>query len=330
MNDKNIMRKHFQERFVNGGKETEMSLIPPLPSSLNIELNSTCNHKCVFCPYHSDHATGGIGAHVMAYETAVRILDEAARLGIGKKEVGFYVCGEPFLYKKLPEVVAYAKKKGFAYTFLTSNGALATPERMKAVVDAGLDSIRFSVNAPTRELYREIHGRDDSDQVYENIKYLAAYRRESRKNIAISLSCVLNKKTVGMQDMIRERFGELVDDIIFIPIIIRPEMAETLAEYGFGNEADRVPRKGFVCKPVFNCLYIDAACRVLACCEVYGEEEGVVYDLNEKLDLEAAWRSEEFQRYRKRFLEQEELRGTICEHCYLATLNQDDGLFREG
>ena len=40
------------------------------------------------------------------------------------------------------------------YTFLTTNGSLARPEIMKKVIDAGLDSIRFSVNAADREMYK--------------------------------------------------------------------------------------------------------------------------------------------------------------------------------
>lgn len=49
--------------------------------------------------------------------------------------------------------------------YLTSNGSLATPERIRAVIDAGLDSLKFSVNAPQRKLYAFIHGHDDFDKV---------------------------------------------------------------------------------------------------------------------------------------------------------------------
>ena len=46
---------------------------------------------------------------------------------------------------------------------MTSNGALATPEKIRAVIDAGLDSIKFSINAPERKMYAFIHGKDDFD-----------------------------------------------------------------------------------------------------------------------------------------------------------------------
>lgn len=317
----------MKERFINFGDTMCTELLPPVPSSLNIELNSTCNHRCVFCPYHGEKASRGIGNHVMDYEFAVKILDEAAELGIGRKEVGFYVCGEPFLYKKLPDIIRYAKNKGFSYTFLTSNGALATPERLKEVVDAGLDSIRFSVNAPTRELYQQIHGRDDYDKVCKHIQFLSKYREENKKKISISLSCVLSKKTLGMESLIKKQFEKYVDDILFFPVIISNEQKPFLSEYALEDETPRSLKTGFVCKPVFDSMYIDAIGRVLSCCEAYGREEGVVYDLNKKLDLLAAWQSEGFQNYRKRFLNHKKLKGTICEYCYLATLNDES--FRE-
>ncbi|RAZ93288.1 radical SAM protein, partial [Klebsiella oxytoca] len=78
-----------------------------------------------------------------------------------------------------------AKDIGYTYVYLTSNGALATPERIRAVVDAGLDSIKFSINAPERKLYEFIHGQDDFDKVFDHLVYLNQYRKESGRNFKI-------------------------------------------------------------------------------------------------------------------------------------------------
>jgi len=67
---------------------------------------------------------------------------------LGTREVGFYATGEPFIVKELPEYIKMAKDIGYTYTYLTSNGSLAIPEKIRAVIDAGLDSIKFSINAP--------------------------------------------------------------------------------------------------------------------------------------------------------------------------------------
>ena len=49
VNQDKVMRKHMQERL---GKVNYYELYPPLPQNLNIELNNTCNQKCVFCSFH--------------------------------------------------------------------------------------------------------------------------------------------------------------------------------------------------------------------------------------------------------------------------------------
>lgn len=324
---KKVMREHMLDRFSDKGG-VDLRLIPGLPASLNIELNSTCNQKCVFCAYHSDSACNALGAYSMDFEFAAQILDEAWRLGIGRKEVGFYACGEPFLYKRLPDAIAYAKKKGFPYTFLTSNGSVATPDRLKAVVDAGLDSIRFSVNACNREQYKEIHGRDDFDKVCENIRFLAEYREKCKSNIAISLSCVITRKTDGIQDAIYEQFSKFVDDIIFLPVLVMPAMKEELRDYIFEKDLTPTINENFTCKSVFDGMYIDAKGDVLVCCQGYGEEGAVAYQLSDGIDLEKAWESPVYQKYRKIFLERDSLKGTICEHCYLP-IREDEGFFRE-
>ena len=53
MSDKKIMQKHMRERL---GKVFHAVMEPPLPASLNIELNNTCNQKCVFCPFHGKYS----------------------------------------------------------------------------------------------------------------------------------------------------------------------------------------------------------------------------------------------------------------------------------
>ena len=164
----NIMREHYLEKF---SRTDNFSINPPLPHSLNIELNNSCNQKCIFCIYHGKYAQTCLKPGVLEFDFVKQLLDQAAEKGIGKKELGFYIAGEPFLYPKLGDVISYAKKLGFPYVYLTTNGAYAKPEKIKEVVDAGLDSIRFSVNASDKDMYKEIHGTDDFDVVLENISF---------------------------------------------------------------------------------------------------------------------------------------------------------------
>lgn len=310
-----VMRKHMNDRF---GKVYNFCEKPPLPRSLNIELNSSCNQNCVFCPFHGMYAPSILKPALIKYDEATKILDEAKKLGIGEKEVGFYLAGEAFLYNDLAKVVGYAKKLGFSYLFLTTNGALATPDRMKAVLDAGLDSIRFSVNAADKETYKEIHGKDDFDVVCENMKWMHDYIEENKLEVATSLSCVVTKKTLGIQNKIQELFGNLVDDIVYIPVMLnRLNCDENFVnEYQLIDDAETEINEDFICPMLFDTMYIGADMKVMPCCEAY-DDDCYFYDLREDFNLENAWNSEKYTRYRNIFLKKESTAGTICEKCVL-------------
>ena len=127
-------------------------LEPPFPrTNFLIETSNACNHRCIFCAYTK--MTRKIGK--IKPEFVYDILQQAYDLGT--REVGFYATGEPFLVPELPDYIAKAKEIGYEYTYLTTNGALATPERVHAVIGAGLDSIKFSINAPDRRTYAFIN-----------------------------------------------------------------------------------------------------------------------------------------------------------------------------
>jgi hypothetical protein len=106
-----------------------------------------------------------------------RLLRELRAAGV--EEVGLFWIGEPFLNTALAEYVAYAKSVGFPYVFVTTNGRLATPDRLQPVFDAGLDSIKFSFNADSRESYRKVCGVDGFDRVLANLRAAWDYRGDN-------------------------------------------------------------------------------------------------------------------------------------------------------
>ena len=315
MNNKKVMQEHMRERL---GKVFHANMNPPLPKSLNIELNNTCNQKCVFCPFHGKYAVKKVEPAVLSKDFVKKMLTQAKSLGIGEKEVGFYLAGEAFLYPDLPDIISYTKKLGFKYTFLTTNGALADTEKMEAVINAGLDSIRFSVNAPDAETYAELHGRDDFTQVLQNIKYMHEYIQKNNCNIATSLSCVITKKTVGIEQDMKRIFSQYVDDIVFIPVMLERlnnldelrEMYEVISDEGASID------KSWICPVLFDTMYINAMGQVVPCCNAY-DEDVFFADLKKDNDMIKAWNSKGFMQYRSIFLQGASDENTICKNCIL-------------
>ena len=67
--------------------------------------------------------------------------------------------------QKNDQFVKKAKQLGIKRVYITTNGALANIEKVTKCIDAGLDSIKFSINASNREEYKTVHGYDDFDKV---------------------------------------------------------------------------------------------------------------------------------------------------------------------
>lgn len=280
------------------------SLNPPFPyTNFLLELSNACNHECLFCAHQKMKRKVGKMKPEMV-ESALRQAYE-----LGTREVGFYATGEPFLVKELPQYIRLAKEIGYEYTYLTSNGSLATPEKIRAVIDAGLDSIKFSINAPERKMYEFIHGHDHFDQVIEHLRYVRQYRDETGRKFKIYVTGILTRFTEQMKGMYQELFGDIVDQIVFKTVYNQggymPEI-EHLLKCECDHETYR------------RCnLPFDAIC---VTCEGYLSVENADYenmlivgDLN-KVSLKEAWYGEKMKELRKGFIE-DVLDGTICDCC---------------
>ena len=113
---------------------------PPCPRSVKIELTARCDMQCFFCA----SAMKLRDKRDMDWDFLTGLLAKLRLAGV--EEIGLFYLGESFLFRRLAEAVAHARKLGFPYIFLTTNGRLATPERVRACLEAGLDSLKFSFN----------------------------------------------------------------------------------------------------------------------------------------------------------------------------------------
>ena len=277
---------------------------PPFPTTnFLLELSNACNHACLFCAHQKMRRKVGKMAPEMV-ESALRQAYE-----LGAREVGMYATGEPFIVPELADYVKLAKDIGYTYVYLTSNGSLATPERIRAVVDAGVDSVKFSVNAPERKLYEFIHGRDDFDQVMEHLKYLNQYRRESGRDFKIYLTGILTRYTEHTKDDYFKVFDGLADQIVF---------KDVYNQGGYMPEIDWQLKCTHDKEQTRRCnLPFDALC---VTCEGYLSVENadfenmlIVADLN-KVTLKEGWYGEKMKEVRRMFLE-DCLEGTLCHGC---------------
>lgn len=279
-------------------------LEPPFPyTNFLLELSNACNHACIFCAHQKMKRPVG----KMKPEMVESVLRQAYALGT--REVGFYATGEPFLVPELPEYIRLAKEIGYTYVYLTSNGSLAAPERIRAVIDAGLDSIKFSINAPERELYAFIHGRDHFDKVVENLRYLNQYRQESGRSFKIYVTGIVTRFIEDKKDLYHQLFDGLADQIVF---------KNVYNQGGYMPENDHLLRCTQDTETFRRCnLPFDALCVTwegyLSVENADYENMLIVADLNQ-VSLKEGWYGAKMKELRQKFLD-DDLSGTICDGC---------------
>lgn len=307
----------IMNKWDGGGKSK--TLYPDLDDSveLRIELSNICNHACIFCAHRQMQRK----QREMDEALVVRLLNEGKGLGI--KKLGLFINGEPFVTQKLPEYIAQAKTYGYEYVYITTNGALATEEKMKACIKAGVDSIKFSINAGSRENYKIVHQRDDYDKVIQNLKFTYKYRQEHGCKFKILSSFVVTKYTIGEIEEYYEFIKPYVDKMYFFDAECRAgQMGEEISSIKAEVKNSKLPwhklNLQVPCKALWNSINVTCEGYLALCgSEVFNYL--VVEDLN-TMSLKEAWYSERMIEMRKRHLENR-LEGTQCAQCLGSSLN---------
>ena len=275
---------------------------PPFPRNLMVELTNACNHACIFSANPKmNRKNGRIDPALLD-----RLLTEAYALGA--REIGFYTTGDPLIHKDLGSFISAAKGIGFDYCYISTNGALASEDRIRHIVDAGLDSIKFSINAGTRETYRMIHGKDDWDAVLHNVKLASALRQEIDRPLQIAITYVVTDQNSQEAEAFDRAMRPYVDDIYFSQCGVQGgnmlENSGVLVAEAYKYSAP--------CSMVFNRAHITCEGYLTLCCVDY-ENYLAVCDLKATALMDA-WNHPKFVEMRRKHLE-DRLEGTLCHNC---------------
>jgi pyrroloquinoline quinone biosynthesis protein E len=152
----------------------------PRPLSLLCEITYRCNLQCPYC-----YNPLGLQGYRDELTTSdwLRVLTQAAELGVVQAH---FSGGEPTLRPDLPQLIAGASSAGL-YTNLITQGTFLDDRLLDALLQAGLDHVQISIQAPERELADLIAGTAAHD------KKLDALTRLRDRDVALTLNCVLHR-----------------------------------------------------------------------------------------------------------------------------------------
>lgn len=288
---------------------------PPCPRSVKIELTGRCNFACAFCARSQRLRE----QQHMDRELFERLLAELRRAGV--EEIGLFYLGESFLVDWLPDAIAYAEGLGFPYIFLTTNGSLASPDKVEACMAAGLDSLKFSLNYADHQQFREIAGVSDRlfDRMLDNLKEVHRIRERGGYRTGLYASYILYDGQQGerMEAMVDD-IRPFVDEVYALPLYSQANLTGALEqERHWTVTAGNMGRIGALRDPIpcwalFTEGHITWDGKLSACCF---DHDGRFHmgDLLRDSFL-SAWSSDRFQALRAAHLAGG-VAGTVCENC---------------
>lgn len=285
-----------------------LKAIAPAPRSIKVSLDDNCQFRCGFCS-RKDAA----GAGPMEMWMFEKLVDEMVEEGI--EELGVFYIGEPMMARRLPEAIRYAKQRGMKYVFLTTNGALATKEKVRELMQAGLNSIKFSFNYADGEQLKEVAGVSARNfgKIVENIRGAREVRDAGGYDCGVYASSIMldGEQGLRMQDVV-DGIKPYVDEHYWLPLFSFGGQTDFGAPVrGNPGRLDRM-RDPLPCWSVFSEGHVTSAGDISLCC-FDSHHRWVVGNLASGTFMEA-WNSQAAQELRAAHL-RKDVTGTACEHC---------------
>jgi MoaA/NifB/PqqE/SkfB family radical SAM enzyme len=242
----------------------------------------------------------------------------------GVEEIGVFYLGESFMNPRLlVDCITWLKREiAMPYVFLTSNASMSFPEAVEECMKAGLDSLKWSVNAADEDQFEKIMGVAPRlfHRALDNIR--AARETRDRGGYATRLYASSirydGEQQQKMERLLTERVRPHVDQHYWLPLYSMGAFAtQREHELGYRPTAGNQGRIGALREPLpcwsaFTEGHVTAEGKLSACC-FDATAHWTMGDLTHQSFMEA-WNSEPFVKLRAAHL-RKDVTGTVCEQC---------------
>lgn len=279
------------------------------PVELIVDATNRCNQACSMCR----REFAGPPWNDFPFEV---LRDVLADVGTDLSFLDFSQRGEPLLHPDLARMVAMASEAGVP-TYVTTNATVLTDGLSRALIEAGLTLITFSLDAATPEVYRRVHGaRPPLDTVEQNVEAFLALRGRRRPPHAMVQMVRLPENESDIEAFHR-RWRHRADRV-------RVKARNDRAGLYAGPDEDGGPPVRTPCPRLWRGLAVLSDGRVVPCCyDVTGRE---VLGSISRDSIGDLWRGGRLRALRKAHLAGRRTEVGLCRGCRFPTRPLIEGL----
>lgn len=301
------------------------------PWAMFLEMTNRCNFKCKFCPESLEDYSERVGGITsLTFKDFQKICADVVELG-KLKVLRFYMLGEPFLHKELPDWVAYAKENGVAERVeITSNATALTPANADKILKSGLDYLRVSIYAidPTR--HRSITQSNISpDHIRANIQYLWNAKKNSNAESPFIYVKMINPFDKEEEAAFRASYTDICDEIVVEqPMNWDNQEGHDFLETAYENTEEPVDKNGIfkypkqVCPFPFYTLVVHSSGDVSVCCVDWERKTVCGNVFNES--LKDIWHGDRLREFQRMHIERRRHENSACKNCTFLFTSPDN------
>jgi MoaA/NifB/PqqE/SkfB family radical SAM enzyme len=309
------------EKIEERNKRKPLETVVPLSTPYVIYMDpcGACNFGCNFCPCNNSSFMNKERFKMMSLDLFKKIVDDMCTFDEQVKVVDLWAWGEPFMNKKLLDMIKYLNEKKACREIRTcTNGSFLKPELNQRLVNSGLDMIRISISALDAEGYEETcKFKIDYDEYVNNIRDLFKRSRGTRTKVSIK-AVELAVNTEEKVNKFYEFFSPICD-YVFIEDIVdafpgydgleKPDNTKiTFRKWNAYSD-----RANYVCAKPLVQMAIHSNGAVSACCNDWKFKTAYGNVATERLkDL---WLSEHLNNFRLLHLEKDREEIPYCNIC---------------
>lgn len=310
--------------------------IMPLPPSIQIEVTTLCNFKCITCSRES-LPESRLNKSV-SRETVTRLMDELPDL----REIKLQGLGEPLMTPGIEDMISAIRERNSKIRIYTvTNGSLLLSKKYRDVA-LMVDDLRVSFDSSKPENFEKIRVNGNYQKILDGIKLLVEQRNASKSKTRVSMDFVathlnyneipeladiaipLGVDEVGIHEVENFYFPsqkEYRDEAAFIAESRKisgaikenaSELKNKLKAHGIAlSYLDSAPMKEH-CNWPFNASFITSD-GYLTSCSIRMDPNAHNFGNIFNQSFKEIWNSEKYQKFRKAMMSGGS--NGVCDHC---------------